>query len=128
MTPYIRLVRFGLGGVQGSGDQMFSWIHVEDLYRIVLFLQENEQLQGVFNCAAPTPISNREFMAQLRQRMGRKVGLPSPKWLLEMGAVMIGTETELVLKSRWVVPDRLEREGFQFTYDTIDKALKQILK
>lgn len=128
MTPYIRLVRFGLGGVQGSGDQMFSWIHVEDLYRIVLFLQENEQLQGVFNCAASTPISNREFMAQLRQRMGRKVGLPSPKWLLEMGAVMIGTETELVLKSRWVVPDRLEREGFQFTYDTIDKALKQILK
>ncbi|MDN4608937.1 TIGR01777 family oxidoreductase [Sporosarcina highlanderae] len=128
MEPYVNLVQFGLGGVQGPGNQMFSWIHVEDLYRIVLFLKENEKLSGVFNCAAPCPVTNREFMAELRKRMNRSFGLSSPKWMLEMGAVFIGTETELVLKSRWVVPDRLEKEGFNFTFDTIDKALLQILK
>ncbi|MDW0116518.1 TIGR01777 family oxidoreductase [Sporosarcina thermotolerans] len=128
MEPYVNLVRFGLGGVQGPGNQMFSWIHIEDLYRIVLFIKENEQLEGVFNCAAPTPITNRELMAQFRKRMNRKFGLSSPKWMLEMGAVFIGTETELILKSRWVVPERLKNEGFHFKFETIEKALQQILK
>lgn len=128
MEPYRNLVRFGLGGVQGSGSQMFSWIHVEDVFRIILFLQENKQLNGVFNCSAPQPITNREFMTQLRQSMDRKVGFPSPKWMLEMGAVFMRTETELILKSRWVVPERLEKEGFHFTFGTIETALQDILK
>lgn len=128
MEPYMNLVRFGLGGVQGTGSQMFSWVHIEDVYRIVLFLKKNEQLQGVFNCSAPYPITNRELMAQLRSTMNRKFGLPSPKWMLKIGAVIIRTETELILKSRWVVPDRLEKEGFQFKYETIDKALQQIIQ
>ncbi|KIL36078.1 NAD-dependent epimerase [Gordoniibacillus kamchatkensis] len=128
MAPYKNLVRFGLGGVQGPGSQRFSWIHVEDLFRIVLFLKESEHISGVFNCSAPYPITNRELMNRLRSAMGRRVGLPSPEWLLEIGAFLIRTETELILKSRWVLPDRLQREGFAFTFDTIDKALQDVLQ
>ncbi|WP_438316504.1 TIGR01777 family oxidoreductase [Sporosarcina sp. FA9] len=128
MEPYKNLVRFGLGGTQGSGNQMFSWIHIEDVFQSIRFLQENKQLSGVFNCSAPQPISNLEFMTQLRKTMGRKIGFSSPKWILEMGAVFMRTETELILKSRWVVPERLESEGFHFTFGTIEKALQHILK
>ncbi|MCR8847722.1 TIGR01777 family oxidoreductase [Rossellomorea sp. SC111] len=127
MTPYKNLVKFGLGGVQGPGTQKFSWIHVEDVYRIILFLNEEKELSGVFNCASPDPVTNRELMAQLRDVMNKKIGLPTPKWMLEAGAVVIKTETELVLKSRWVIPDRLVKAGFVFQYDTLDKALGQIL-
>ena len=128
MHPYINLVRYGLGGVQGSGKQMFSWIHIEDLYQIILFLQENKDLSGVFNCSAPQPITNRVFMETLRNTMKRKFGLHSPKWMLEMGAVFMRTETELILKSRWVIPERLKKEGFRFTFDSIEKALQQIME
>ncbi|MCC5802018.1 TIGR01777 family oxidoreductase [Rossellomorea vietnamensis] len=127
MTPYKNLVRFGLGGVQGPGTQRFSWIHVEDLFRIILFLNEEKELSGVFNCASPDPVTNREFMANLRNVMNKKIGLQTPKWMLEAGAVFIKTETELVLKSRWVIPERLEKAGFVFQYDTLEKALGQIL-
>ncbi|GAB6926124.1 TIGR01777 family oxidoreductase [Paenibacillus sp. JCM 10914] len=128
MTPYLNLVQYGLGGVQGPGTQRFSWIHIEDLYRIVQFLQEHPELDGVLNCSSPNPVTNRDLMEQLRKALNRKWGLPAPKWLLELGAVMIRTETELVLKSRWVIPDRLQRAGFMFRYDTLDKALEQIVK
>ncbi|MBS2967879.1 TIGR01777 family oxidoreductase [Metabacillus sp. KIGAM252] len=127
MTPYKNLAKFGLGGVQGSGKQMFSWIHVEDVYRIIQFIRENEHLSGVFNTAAPKPISNKEFMSEVRKAMNIKFGLPSPKWMLGMGAVFIRTETELVLKSRWVIPERLEREGFTFKYPDMESALGEIL-
>jgi uncharacterized protein len=127
MTPYMNLVRYGLGGVQGSGNQMFSWVHVEDLFRIVLFLNNREDLTGTFNCSAPDPVSNREFMEKMRKAMNMPIGLPAPKWLLEIGSVLIRTETELVLKSRWVLPERLEKEGYKFTFDTLDKTLRDIL-
>lgn len=126
IPTFRNLVKFGIGGAQGNGKQKFSWIHIEDLYRIVLFLQENESLSGVFNCASPQPVSNRELMKQLRKALGAKIGLPAPEWLLEMGAVIIRTETELILKSRWVIPERLEKAGFTFQYRSIDKALQQI--
>ena len=128
MHPYINLVRYGLGGVQGSGKQMFSWIHIEDLYQIILFLQDNKELSGVFNCSAPQPITNRVFMETLRNTMKQKFRLNSPKWMLEMGAVLMRTETELILKSRWVIPERLKKEGFRFTFDSIEKALQQIME
>jgi uncharacterized protein len=127
MTPYINLVRFGLGGIQGSGKQMFSWIHIEDLLKIVLFLNKREDLNGTFNCSAPEPVSNREFMKKMRKAMNIPIGLPSPKWLLDIGSVMIRTESELVLKSRWVLPERLEREGYKFTFNTLDKTFQDIL-
>lgn len=128
MIPHKNLVRFGLGGAQGSGNQKFSWIHVEDLFQIILFLSKREELSGVFNCSSPHPITNRELMANLRKVMNKRMGLPSPKWMLEMGALFIRTETELILKSRWVIPERLEREGFKFKLNKIDKALQQTLK
>jgi uncharacterized protein (TIGR01777 family) len=128
MIPFKNLVKFGLGGVQGPGSQMFSWIHIEDVYQIILFLQKRTDLTGVFNCAAPNPISNREFMTSLRQKMNRRIGLPSPEWLLEIGAVVIRTETELILKSRWVIPERLEQEGYTFQYEKIKEALDEIIK
>lgn len=128
MAPLRNLVRFGLGGAQGSGRQQFSWIHMEDLFRIVRFLQEHPELHGVFNASAPHPVTNRELMARLRRAMGVPVGLPAPRWLLELGARLIRTETELVLKSRWVLPESLKRAGFSFRYDTLEKALNEIVE
>lgn len=128
MTPYKNLIRFGLGGSQGSGNQKFSWIHIEDLFGIIIFLRDNEQLHGVFNCSSPNPVTNRELMGSLRQAMQAKFGLPASKWMLEIGAFFMKTETELILKSRWVVPERLLKAGYSFKYDSLDKALRQILK
>ncbi|MYL28689.1 TIGR01777 family protein [Halobacillus halophilus] len=128
MGPYKNLVKFGLGGVQGSGDQMFSWIHVEDLFRIVLFLKGRPDLSGSFNCSAPEPVTNAQFMEMMRVQMGRTYGLSASKWMLELGSVFIRTETELVLKSRWVVPDRLEKAGYSFEYPAINEALSEILQ
>lgn len=127
MTPYRNLVKFGLGGVQGSGKQKFSFIHIEDLFNIIQFLNEREDFHGVFNCSAPEPISNRELMKTLREKMNMSFGLSSPKWLLEIGSVFIRTETELVLKSRWVLPERLEEAGFHFSYPTLDETLEEII-
>lgn len=127
MTPYKNLVTFGLGGTQGSGRQMFSWIHIEDLFQIVLFLKEREDLEGVFNCSSPHPVTNRELMAHLRSSMNRKLGFPTPTWMLKAGAVLIRTETELILKSRWVLPERLEQAGYTFKYKKLDSALKGII-
>lgn len=127
MTPFKNLVRFGLGGHQGSGKQMFSWIHVEDLFQIILFIQEWESLEGVFNCTSPNPVTNRELMATMRKVMHRKGGLPASTWMLNLGARVIRTEPELVLKSRWVIPNRLIKEGFMFKYGRLEQALHHIL-
>ncbi|WP_010281956.1 TIGR01777 family oxidoreductase [Bacillus timonensis] len=126
MIPYSNLVRFGLGGIQGPGTQKFSWIHIEDLFNVVLYIQEHSHLTGIFNCSTPYPITNRELMKSLRKAFNRKMGLPAPAWILKLGAIFIRTETELILKSRWVIPERLRKEGFHFTYPTIDEALSQI--
>jgi uncharacterized protein (TIGR01777 family) len=128
MTPFKNLVRVGLGGAQGTGNQKFSWIHIEDLFEIILFLKEKEELSGVFNCSSPDPVTNSELMKQFRIAMNRKVGLPSPKWLLTIGSFLIRTETELILKSRWVIPERLEREGYKFKFNKLDMALQHLLK
>lgn len=128
MEPLTNLVRFGLGGSQGPGTQQFSWIHIEDLFRMVLYLQQYPELEGVFNASSPHPVTNRQLMESLRRHMGVRIGLPSPRWMLEVGARFIRTETELVLKSRWVIPERIEQEGFTFIYDTLDTALDEILK
>lgn len=128
MEPLTNLVRFGLGGSQGAGTQQFSWIYIEDLFRMVLYFQQHPALEGVFNASSPHPVTNRQLMESLRRHMGVRIGLPSPRWMLEVGARFIRTETELVLKSRWVIPERMEQEGFTFVYDTLDTALDEILK
>lgn len=127
IRPLKNLVCFGLGGKQGSGKQMFSWIHIEDLFRILTFVQQHKKLSGVVNTAAPNPVSNKTLMQLLMKNMGASFGLLSPVWLLKMGAVIIKTETELILKSRWVIPEILLAAGFQFQYPELDKALKNIL-
>ncbi|SET52708.1 hypothetical protein SAMN05421676_105190 [Salinibacillus kushneri] len=127
ITPYKNLARFGLGGAQGSGNQRFSWIHIEDLFQIVLFLKDRDDLIGAFNCSAPNPVINQEQMRLIRKEMKVPFGLPAPKWLLEMGAVFIRTETVLVLKSRWVLPERLEKAGYTFTFRTLQETLQDVL-
>lgn len=127
MVPYVSLVQHGLGGRQGSGHQMFSWIHLEDLYRVILFIRDHKEITGAVNCAAPQPVRNKEQMRIFRKLRQQKFGLPLPEWLLKIGAALIGTEPELVLKSRWVVPQRLKEYGFEFRYPTMEEALKDIL-
>ncbi|MGB4843900.1 MAG: TIGR01777 family oxidoreductase [Ferruginibacter sp.] len=128
IQPLKNLVRFGMGGKQGKGNQMFSWIHIEDVFSIVEFTRQLDEVNGVLNTAAPNPVTNKMLMQLLRNNMNVKIGLPIPKWLLEIGAIIIKTETELILKSRWVVPERLSEAGFQFKYPDLNKALKNILK
>jgi uncharacterized protein len=107
------LVRRGLGGTSGDGRQYVSWIHEVDFVRAVCFLIERN-LAGAVNLASPNPLPNREFMATLRRAWGAKIGLPATRWMLEIGAVFLRTETELILKSRKVVPGRLLQAGFTF--------------
>jgi len=112
----LRLVRLGLGGTAGSGDQYVSWIHEADFIRSIEFLMAHEEFEGPVNLAAPNPLPNRDFMRALRRAWGTRVGLPAPRPLLELGAVFLRTETELILKSRRVVPGRLLRAGFEFQF------------
>jgi len=121
-----RLIKFGLGGKQGHGRQRVSWLHVHDFARMVEWLMANDSFNGKVNCVSPNHVSNSEFMKAIRSIYNISIGLPQPKWLLKMGAVMIGTETELILKSRKVVPDRLLKSGFVFEYPLLDKALEEI--
>ena len=126
IKPLKKLVRFGLGGKQGKGNQMFSWIHIDDIYQIILFIINHQGLEGVFNCSAPHPVTNEMMMRSLRKAMHVSAGLPAPEWLLKIGAVLIHTETELILKSRWVLPQRLLESGYVFSYPSLQPALKEI--
>jgi uncharacterized protein len=127
MLPYFNLLKYGLGGRQGSGHQWFSWVHVQDTCRMIEWLAENTTLQGVYNCVSPNAVTNNAFMQTLRQVTGYSVGLPTYKWMLYLGAIMIATEPELVLKSRWVLPNRIMQSGFQFKYPLLQQALKDII-
>ncbi len=109
------LVRKGLGGTNGDGKQYVSWIHEHDFVRAVKWLIEHE-MEGPVNLSSPEPLPNAEFMATLRRAWGTKIGLPAAKWMLELGAIFLKTETELILKSRRVVPGRLLEAGFEFNY------------
>ncbi len=110
------LVRRGLGGTSGSGRQYVSWIHADDFVRAIYHLAERDDLSGPVNLAAPHPLPNSDFMRALRQAWGTRIGLPATDWMLEIGALMLRTETELVLKSRRVVPGRLLDSGFAFRF------------
>jgi len=112
----LRLIRVGLGGTWGSGRQYMSWIHEEDFCRSVEFLIEDEGITGAVNLAAPVPVSNEEFLFVLRDAWGIDYGLPLREWMLHFGAVLLRTETQLLLKSRRAVPGILLREGFAFSF------------
>jgi uncharacterized protein len=117
------LTLVGLGGRQGNGRQWVSWIHEKDVFNIIEWIRKEKQAQGVYNCSAPSPVTNTQLMKILRHVYQRPWGLPTPSWLLSMGAWLIGTEPELILKSRWVLPERLLREKFSFEYPDLTDAV-----
>ena len=110
------IVRAGLGGTAGSGKQYISWIHEYDFIRAVYWLIENEDLSGPINISSPNPLPNREFMRIFRESWGTRIGLPAFEWQLAIGAFFMRTETELILKSRRVVPKLLTDSGFKFEF------------
>jgi uncharacterized protein (TIGR01777 family) len=108
------LVRKGLGGTAGDGRQYISWIHDKDFVRSVYWLIDHSELSGPVNLAAPNPMTNKDFMRILRDTWGASIGLPAARWMLGLGAILMGTETELILKSRRVVPNAILDSGFPF--------------
>jgi len=120
------LVRVGLGGTQGNGRQLVSWIHETDFARAVEFLIEREDLAGPVNLAAPNPLPNHEFMAALREAWEMPNGLPAPAFLIKIAAFFLRTEPELVLKSRCVVPGRLLHAGFMFEFPSWPEAAQDL--
>lgn len=127
-TTLLGLVRKGLGGTCGNGRQFVSWIHDRDFIRAVDWLIENEDLTGPINICSPNPLPNRNFMRELRLAWGAFIGLPATEWMLEIGARVLRTETELILKSRRVVPGRLTASGFQFMQPTWPKAAEDLCR
>lgn len=120
-----KLVKLGAGGAMGKGIQYISWIHEDDFCSSVEWLLNNP-IEGAVNISAPEPQPNAVFMGEMRKAYNIPFGLPQPKWLLELGARIIGTETELILKSRRVVPKRLLDNGFAFKYPTLKAAIKSL--
>lgn len=123
--PLKNLTRLGFGGKQGKGNQFISWIHEKDFARAIEFIFQKE-MTGVVNIVAPKPIRNALFMKTLRKSLGIPTGIPIGEKLLKFGAKIIGTETELVLKSRNVIPKRLIENDFEFEFRTPDKAFENI--
>jgi uncharacterized protein (TIGR01777 family) len=123
----LRLVRFGLGGPAASGRQFISWIHERDFRRAVDFLIGNEEIRGVVNLSSPCPVANSQFMRSLRQAWGTGFGLSATEWMLELGALVLRTETELILKSRRVVPGRLRQHGFRFDFPNWNEAAADLV-
>jgi len=127
MIPYFNLLKFKLGGRQGSGNQMYSWVHITDTCRMIEWIATNKSLEGTYNCSSPAPVTNYDFMKTLRAVTGHKIGLPAYAWMLKIGAAIIGTETELLLKSRWVLPQKMIGTGFQFKYPFLQDAMQNIV-
>jgi NAD dependent epimerase/dehydratase family enzyme len=147
LGPLKNLARLGLGGAQYDGrwpvgrrrrdagtghlpgakrgTQRFSWVHVDDVAGIIDFLEQHPELDGPVNASSPNPVDNTTFMRTVREVLGAKIGPPMPRWMLEIGAIGIRTETELVLKSRWVLPEKLTEAGYEFRYPELDGALRQ---
>jgi hypothetical protein len=121
------LVRKGLGGRQGSGKQFVSWIHEADFVAAIECLLADVRFEGPVNLAAPNPLPNCEFMADLRKAYDISFGLPSSRWMLEVGALVLRTETELVLKSRRVVPGKLLQGGFRFEFPEWSEAARNLV-
>jgi uncharacterized protein (TIGR01777 family) len=127
LIPLKTLAKVGFGGKQGKGNQFVSWIHEEDFARAVDFIIEKE-MSGKVNVVAPKPIANVDFMKKLRKAVGTPFGISLNKKLLAIGSFFIRTETELVLKSRNVIPKRLLENGFEFKFGNIDETFKNLLK
>ncbi|MBS1655442.1 MAG: DUF1731 domain-containing protein, partial [Bacteroidetes bacterium] len=128
LIPYFNLLKFGLGGKQGNGKQMYSWVHIEDTCRMIEWIFDHKEIKGTYNCSSPHPVNNKTFMKTLRSCTHHKFGLPAYEWMLKLGAIFLGTETELILKSRWVLPTKILESGFRFKFSNLEDAFKDIVK
>jgi len=124
----VGLVRRGFGGSAGDGRQFMSWVHYEDFVAAMRWLIDRDDIDGVVNVASPNPLPNAEFMRQLRDAYGVPFGLPAREWMLEIGAIFMRTETELILKSRRVVPARLLDHGFTFRFPIWNDAARDLCR
>lgn len=122
----LNLVKLGMGGKQGNGQQYMSWIHETDVALSIEWLLNHPEIKGVVNCTAPNAVKNDLFMRSIRKAFGVGFGMPTPAWLLAIGAKIIGTETELILKSRWVKPAVLLDGGFEFKYGEVREAMEAL--
>ncbi|MDX1680321.1 MAG: TIGR01777 family oxidoreductase [Akkermansiaceae bacterium] len=121
-----KLTRFGLGGTQGKGTQRISWIHMDDYLRAINHLIDDILLQGVVNLTSLHFPTNREWMGAFRDAVGMPIGLPASRWMLEIGAWLLRTETELVNKSRWAAPQRLWEDGFRWRWKDAGEAIANL--
>ncbi len=150
LIPLLNLARIGFGGAQVDGPwfrsrrrmaagtlhefgarggrQRFSWVHLDDVYGILRFLIDHDEIDGVVNVAAPEPVDSVTVMRSIRRAVRMPFGIPLHRWLLEPGAWAIRTETELMLKSRWVVPERLLEAGYVFAHPAIDAAIDDVVE
>ncbi|MDR6919669.1 TIGR01777 family oxidoreductase [Chryseobacterium sp. 2987] len=127
--PKLRMItKLGLGGKQGRGEQKVSWIHIDDFCWAVDWIIRHEDISDVINITSPEPVSNKELMATMRKLLKVPFGLNAPVWQLEIASLFLGTETELLLKSRNVYPEKMMRSGFQFTYFNLEAALKDLFR
>jgi uncharacterized protein (TIGR01777 family) len=126
LTKLASIVRLGLGGRVGSGRQYISWIHATDITRIFMSAIERYDMKGVFNASAPEPVTNTQFMAQLRKALHRPWSPPVPVWAVKLGAWLMGTDPRLALTGRPCVPKRLLAEGFAFSFPKLPEALREI--
>lgn len=149
LIPLLNLARFGLGGAQHdgrwpatakrraagtfhenrhtAGRQKFSWVHIDDVAGAIDFVERHPEIDGVVNVSAPAASDNATVMLALRRIVGAPFGLPTSRWMLELGSAAIRTETELVLKSRWVLPERLQQHGYEFAYPELEPAIRTIV-
>lgn len=126
--PKLKLItKLGLGGKQGRGNQNVSWIHIDDFCRAIEHIIDNKNRDEIINITAPNPLSNEEFMRKLRKEMKIPFGINAPVWQLKIASIFLKTETELLLKSRNVYPEKLIKNGFQFSYPDIESAFKNLI-
>jgi uncharacterized protein len=126
LKPLAKLTRWFLGGAAGNGRQFISWIHQNDLNRIVLAAMEREEWHGVFNAVAPNPVTNAEFMRELRRAWHRPWSPPAPAFAVRLLAPLLGAAPSLALEGQRAVPGRLLEQGFQFHFPTLPHALREI--
>lgn len=126
LKPFMNMARFGLGGKIGTGTQYMTWIHEEDFTNVIDWVLQNESVQGILHCASPYPVTNKDFMEAMRLAVSVSFGFSNPAFLIRIGAVLIGTEAELVLSGRRVVSGILDKKDFKFKYPHIKDAIQQL--
>ncbi len=125
--PLQMLTKYGLGGRAGSGKQYFSWIHIEDYFRIIEFCIDHKNIEGAINTTSPTPLPNSQFMKKMREVTGIKVGLPAPGFAIKLGARFIDTEADLLLDPVNYYPEVVLKNGFEFKYPDCESAIKDLI-